>query len=324
MQDAACLLEIESIRQLKARYCRYLDAKDWVAWRNLLTDDFATDLADVGGAVINGADVFVAFCRMTLGRSPHPTVHQVHAPEIALTSATTATGVWALNDVVRLAPGLTLNGDRPLSRNLREGQWAVADKDLHSDPIAGGVFQPAVFCSANVAMDAARHAPCWYVCGCEATTGWAIRCHSDTLQTICYPPSTMQRLCGFALKHHPKCHAFQPAVSVRQGCPVKLFSAEWVRRQHVGSMCALKPMTGCALWQLDMSTVPGGYSFERFRDALSALYMFGRRLLLSAACCILSLLLGACRRISELPEEQNPSSTFSSSGSNHPVPGCAA
>ena len=31
-----------------------------------------------------------------------------------------------------------------------------------------------------------------------------------------------------------------------------------------------QPMTGCALWELDMSTVPGGYSFERFRDALSA------------------------------------------------------
>ena len=29
MDDAAALLEIESIKQLKARYCRYLDTKDW-------------------------------------------------------------------------------------------------------------------------------------------------------------------------------------------------------------------------------------------------------------------------------------------------------
>jgi diacylglycerol O-acyltransferase / wax synthase len=30
-----------------------------------------------------------------------------------------------------------------------------------------------------------------------------------------------------------------------------------------------QPMTGCALWELDMSTVPGGYSFANFRDTLS-------------------------------------------------------
>ena len=32
-----------------------------------------------------------------------------------------------------------------------------------------------------------------------------------------------------------------------------------------------QPLTGCALWELDTSTMPGGYSFERFRDKL-----FGR------------------------------------------------
>jgi hypothetical protein len=33
MDDAAALLEIEAIKQLKARYCRYLDTKDWQMWR---------------------------------------------------------------------------------------------------------------------------------------------------------------------------------------------------------------------------------------------------------------------------------------------------
>jgi WS/DGAT/MGAT family acyltransferase len=32
-----------------------------------------------------------------------------------------------------------------------------------------------------------------------------------------------------------------------------------------------QPLTGCALWELDISTMPGGYSFERFRETL-----FGR------------------------------------------------
>ena len=32
----------------------------------------------------------------------------------------------------------------------------------------------------------------------------------------------------------------------------------------------MQPMTGCALWELDTSAMPAGYSFERFRDQLSA------------------------------------------------------
>jgi SnoaL-like protein len=127
MHDADRLLEVESIKQLKARYCRYLDAKDWVAWRGLFTDDLVSDMADAGGPLITGADLFVAFNRKALGRSYQPTVHQVHAPEINLTSATTATGVWAFNDVVRIAPCLTLNGFGHYHETYEKtgGRWRI-------------------------------------------------------------------------------------------------------------------------------------------------------------------------------------------------------
>ena len=108
MDDTATLLEIESIKRLKARYCRYLDTKDWAAWRTLFTDDFLSDTSAAGGKTIEGADEFVAFTRKSL-RS-QATVHQVHAPEIELTSPTTAHGVWALEDVVRFGPGVNLRG----------------------------------------------------------------------------------------------------------------------------------------------------------------------------------------------------------------------
>ncbi|MBW0017083.1 MAG: nuclear transport factor 2 family protein [Mycobacterium sp.] len=111
MPDAATtLLEIEAIKQLKARYCRYLDTKRWDDWRNLFTDDFVSDTSQSGGKLISGADEFVSFVRGTLGKPSQPTAHQVHAPEIELTSATTAAGVWALEDVVRLGPGVNLQG----------------------------------------------------------------------------------------------------------------------------------------------------------------------------------------------------------------------
>ncbi|OBB00948.1 DUF4440 domain-containing protein [Mycobacteriaceae bacterium 1482268.1] len=110
MEDGATLLEIEAIKQLKARYCRYLDAKDWDAWRGLFDDGFTSVIAGAGGRHTVGADEFVVYVRRTLGKRSQPTVHRVYAPEITLTSATTATGVWAFDDVVRLIPAVTLHG----------------------------------------------------------------------------------------------------------------------------------------------------------------------------------------------------------------------
>ena len=46
------LVEIETIKQLKARYCRYLDTKDWAAWRTIFADDFLSDTSQAGGKVI--------------------------------------------------------------------------------------------------------------------------------------------------------------------------------------------------------------------------------------------------------------------------------
>jgi hypothetical protein len=130
MDDAAALLEIEAIKQLKARYCRYLDTKDWQAWRGIFTDDFLSDTSQAGGKVIRGADDFVAFTRKSLGN--RATAHQVHAPEIELTSATTARGVWALEDLVRLAPGVNLRGYGHYHETYEktDGQWRITSSKL--------------------------------------------------------------------------------------------------------------------------------------------------------------------------------------------------
>ncbi|PRC42778.1 DUF4440 domain-containing protein [Mycobacterium sp. ITM-2017-0098] len=130
MDDATALLEIEAIKQVKARYCRYLDTKDWSSWRSLFTDDFRSDTAQAGGKVIVGADDFVAFTRRNLG--DRATVHQVHAPEIELTSPTTARAVWALEDVVRLRPGVNLRGYGHYRESYEkvDGRWLITESTL--------------------------------------------------------------------------------------------------------------------------------------------------------------------------------------------------
>ncbi|MDY6999369.1 MAG: nuclear transport factor 2 family protein [Actinomycetota bacterium] len=130
MDDVTVLLEMEAIKQLKARYCRLLDTKQWDAWRELFADDFVSDTAQSGGTVIAGADAFVAFVRKNLGTQP--TVHQVHAPEIEITAPDAATGVWALNDVVRLAPGVNLNGFGHYHETYTkvDGQWRIETSTL--------------------------------------------------------------------------------------------------------------------------------------------------------------------------------------------------
>lgn len=124
--------DVEAIKQLKAQYCRLLDTKDWVAWRDLFVDDFISDTSQAGGKIISGADEFVAFLARTLGKPSQPTVHQVHAPEIELTSPSTATGVWALNDIVRLAPGLNLQGYGHYHETYEkaDGQWRIKTSTL--------------------------------------------------------------------------------------------------------------------------------------------------------------------------------------------------
>jgi hypothetical protein len=130
--DATALMAIEAIKQLKARYCRHLDTKDWAAWRAIFADDFVSDTADAGGKLIIGADDFVAFTRKGIGRPSQATAHQVHAPEIELTSSTTARGVWALHDVVRFGPGVTLVGYGHYHETYENvaGRWLIKSSKL--------------------------------------------------------------------------------------------------------------------------------------------------------------------------------------------------
>lgn len=122
--------EVAAIENLKARYCRLLDTKDWTGFRELFADDFTSDTTDSGGPLIAGADEFVEFVSSTLGRAV--TVHQVQQPEIEILDEASATAIRAMQDVVRFAPGLTLHGFGHYHETYtrRDGQWLIESSRL--------------------------------------------------------------------------------------------------------------------------------------------------------------------------------------------------
>lgn len=130
--------ELEAIRQLKARYCRFLDIKDVESWRDVFTTDVVVTLdmaVSTAGAdpqtapPIEGVESFVP---MVLGGLENvATKHHCHTPEIALTSATTATGIWAMEDLLIFGDGRELYGAGHYHETYekRDGSWRI--KSLH-------------------------------------------------------------------------------------------------------------------------------------------------------------------------------------------------
>ena len=122
--------DLEAIKQLKARYFRTMDTKDWAGMRQVFTDDVVMDTTDSGGGVVTGADAFVAFLSETLADAV--TVHHGHMPEIHLTSPTTATGIWALQDIIVWPDGTRLHGYGHYHETyaLEGGEWRIASSTL--------------------------------------------------------------------------------------------------------------------------------------------------------------------------------------------------
>ena len=93
------LVEIEAIKQLKYAYMRCLDQKLWDEMAGCFAED-ATAAYSGGKYSYQGRDAILEFLRKSMGAETFLSSHRVHHPEIELTSPTTATGIWALEDVV--------------------------------------------------------------------------------------------------------------------------------------------------------------------------------------------------------------------------------
>ena len=103
--DIEQLVALEAIRSVKARYCRFVDEKQWSDLRQLFAPEVQLTFRGVDGQVLyqfENHDAFVDLTSSLLNNAQ--TIHQVHNSEITLTSPTTAIAIWSMEDRIICPP----------------------------------------------------------------------------------------------------------------------------------------------------------------------------------------------------------------------------
>jgi hypothetical protein len=101
MDEITRLLAVEEIKKLKARYFLGVDTQDWDMLRSdVFVEETSFDLPEARPEPYRGADTVIElFSAVLTGKQ---SVHHGHMPIIELTSDTTATGLWAMEDLIYL------------------------------------------------------------------------------------------------------------------------------------------------------------------------------------------------------------------------------
>jgi uncharacterized protein (TIGR02246 family) len=144
--DVRRLLDVEEIKQLKARYFRTMDQKRWDEFALVFTKDAHLEVPE-GDVRVDGREAIAQAISGAL--EGVRTVHHGHMPEIEITGPETARGVWAMFDYVEFPaadghspPGIQGYGHYTEEYAREDGAWRI--KRLHLsrlriDPLAGGL-----------------------------------------------------------------------------------------------------------------------------------------------------------------------------------------
>jgi uncharacterized protein (TIGR02246 family) len=148
MDAVAKLLAQEEIRQLKSRYFRTMDTRDWKGMSQVFTSDIVFEFPE-GDKVTRGREAVMkwiegAFAEMT-------SVHHGHCHEITIDSDTEAHGVIAMEDFIRGLDRKTVlyhgTGHYTESYRIEDGQWRIAKTRLtrlFSDTADAGAMDRAI------------------------------------------------------------------------------------------------------------------------------------------------------------------------------------
>jgi SnoaL-like domain len=102
------LAAIDEIKQIKGKYFRCLDAKDWDGLISVWAPEVELDMTHVGrsGGRAMSNHGALTYMQGRIGNTAWM-VHHGHTPEIEFTSDTTATGIWQFEDWLRWEDGNT-------------------------------------------------------------------------------------------------------------------------------------------------------------------------------------------------------------------------
>ena len=125
--------DFKAILELKARYARAMDTKQWDDYGDCLTEDIdaqfdgmprpSRDLPTVGR--MHGRASIVQQCREWLNEVV--TMHIVFLPEITLTSPTTAKGIWAFRDELHMKTCIFTGQGHYHEDYVKQGhRWRIA------------------------------------------------------------------------------------------------------------------------------------------------------------------------------------------------------
>jgi uncharacterized protein (TIGR02246 family) len=119
------LVDIEAIKSLKARYFRAMDCKDWDELSNCFTEDLVADFREAPGMLAQGRENYMS--QLTEILKEASTIHHGHMPEIEVIDKNNATGIWAMEDIVKM-PGLSMQGWGHYHETYRRelGVWKIA------------------------------------------------------------------------------------------------------------------------------------------------------------------------------------------------------
>lgn len=125
------LIEKEAIKELKARYCRYMDTKRWDEWGQLFTEDA---LLTTAGGPVTGRDAIRDMVHAAM--EGIPSSHQAFLPEITLNGENAASGIWAAMFIQ--SEGRTTGvGHYHETYAKVEGAWLISSCDLITSFVEG-------------------------------------------------------------------------------------------------------------------------------------------------------------------------------------------
>jgi ketosteroid isomerase-like protein len=145
MDTVARLAAIEEIKQLKARYFRFLDTRDYDAMAQVFCEDAVFDCSEgsrvtpvgaaptgVVGPIVRNRDHIMAWIRAAFVNAT--CVHHGHCHEVTIDSDTSAHGVVAMEDFIRSLDRATLilhaAGHYYERYRFVDGAWRIAETKL--------------------------------------------------------------------------------------------------------------------------------------------------------------------------------------------------